>query len=52
MELSGAGSAGAGVWTSDALFLGALGEALEVAPLAAAPTTRVRFLFFTIGGKI
>jgi hypothetical protein len=52
MELSSAGGIGAGAEASDALFLGALDEALVAAPLAAAPAVRVRFLFFTIVGKI
>jgi hypothetical protein len=52
METSGAGGIGAGAEASDALFFRALGEALVVAPLAAAPAARLRFLFFTIGEKI
>jgi hypothetical protein len=51
-EASGAGVEGVGVEISDALFLGAPDVALAAAPLVAAPVASVRFLFFTIVGRI
>ena len=49
-EASGAGGAGAGAEASDVFFIGAL--ALAAAPLVTAPEASVRFLFFTIDGRI